>query len=412
MKNFDQMLEKYAKLVVNVGLNLQPKQRLTILSGIKTAQLVRAIAKEAYQNGAPLVNVVWSDEETEKIRYEFAPRDSFEEFPVWVMEGLHHDAKRGDAFLSMTTIDPDLMSGFDPEAVGTALKTRAKHFKPALNYISNGGVQWTVVRAPTPEWATKIFPDSKPDEAVEKLWETLFKLCRLDNDDPVAVWQAHLANLEKRHQYFNEKQFTTLHYQGPGTDLKVGLPENHIWKGGAGETQDGIPFTANLPTEEIFSMPHKDRVEGTVRATKPLNYYGNLIENFSLTFEKGRVIHLEAEKGEEALRKLLETDENAKQLGEVALVPHHSPISQSGLIYYNTLYDENASSHLALGSAYKHNIENGTSMTDEELDAAGVNDSLIHVDFMIGSDQIDLDGITRDGKVLPLMRSGEWAFDV
>ena len=412
MENFDQMLEKYAEVIVKIGLNLQPGQRLFIAAELNTAPLVRAVTAKAYQNGAPLVNVLWTDEELTKIRFEYAPRDSFEEYTTWISEGVLKDAKRGDAYLSITGVDPDLLKGYDPELVGAALKTRAKHFKPASEFISNGGVQWTVVCPPTPKWAAKVFPELSIEAAEEKLWKTLFGLCRLDNDDPVSVWRAHLADLQKRHKFMTEKQFTSLHFRGPGTDLKIGMPDNHIWKGGSGATVDGVDFTANIPTEEVFCMPHKYKVDGAVSATKPLNYFGNLIENFSLTFKEGKVVNFKAEKGADALRKMLESDETSSYLGEVALVPHFSPISESGLIFFNTLYDENAACHLALGSAYRDNIQGGTEMNADELEAAGVNNSLIHVDFMIGSDQVDIDGIAPDGNVLPLIRAGRWAFDV
>ena len=412
MENFDQMLEKYAEVVVKVGLNLQPGQRLMIAAEMNTAPLVRAITAKAYQNGAPYVNVFWSDEDLTKIRFEHAPRDSFEEVTPWYYEGVLQDAKRGDAYLSVTGTDPDLLKPYDPELVGTAMKARAKYFKPAVNYISNGGVQWTVVCPPTPKWAAKVFPELSVEEAEKKLWEVFYGLCRLDNDNPAATWQAHLDDLHKRHEFLTKQQFESLHFHGPGTDLKIGMPENHIWKGGGSKTSGGVDFTANIPTEEVFCMPHKYKVDGTVTASKPLNHYGSLIENFSLTFKEGKVVDFKAEKGAEALQTILDADENSRYLGEVALVPHFSPISESGLIYYNTLYDENAACHVALGSAYRDNIEGGVDMSDEEADAAGVNESIMHVDFMIGSDKVDVDGITPDGREIPLLRAGRWAFDV
>ena len=412
MENFDQMLEKYAEVIVKVGLNLQPGQRLFIAAEMKTAPLVRAVTQKAYQNGAPLVNVFWADEELTKIRYEYAPRDSFEEVIAWYFEGIMQDAKSGHAYLSVTGTDPDLLKPYDPELVAASLKARAKHFKPASEYISNGGTQWLVVCPPTPKWAAKVFPELSTADAEEKLWDVFNGLCRLDNDDPVATWRTHLDDLKKRHSFLTDKQFESLHFYGPGTDLTIGMPDKHVWKGGGSKTIGGVDFTANIPTEEVFCMPHKHKVNGIVSATKPLNYYGNLIENFSLTFKDGKVVDLKAEKGEDTLRKMIETDENASYLGEVALVPHFSPISESGLIFFNTLYDENAACHLALGSAYRENIQGGVEMKEDELDAHGVNDSLIHVDFMIGSDQVDIDGIAPDGSVLPLIRAGRWAFDV
>ena len=412
IENFSQMLEKYADVIVKVGLNLQPGQRLHIAAEMNTTRLVRQIVTKAYQNSCPLVTVLWSDEQLRKIRHQFAPRDSFEEYPAWIAEGILEDAKRGDAYLSITGLDPELLAGLDPELIGVELQTRAKHFKPVVEYVTNGAVQWTVVCPPTPKWASKIFPNVSVDEAEVQLWEVMFKLCRLDNDDPAGVWKKHLASLKKRCDVLTEKQFATLHFRGPGTNLKIGMPKNHIWAGGSSKTKDGVDFTANIPTEEVFCMPHKTKTEGTVSATKPLNYHGNLIENFSLTFSEGRVVDFKARKGEEALRKMLETDDTAGFLGEVALVPHKSPISKSGLIFFNTLYDENAACHLALGSAYQHNIRGGTEMTEEELAEAGVNNSLIHVDFMIGSDKVDVDGIATDDIVTPVMRAGEWAFEV
>ena len=406
------MLEKYAELIVKVGLNLQEGQRLFISAEINTAALVHEVTAKAYQNSCPLVTVLWADERLKKIRHEYAPRDSFEEYPAWVAKGILENAKRGDAYLSVTGLDPDLLAGYDPKLIALELKTQATHLKPAKKIISSNGVQWTVVCPPTPKWAAKIFPKETEGEAEKKLWGVMEKLCRLNYDDPVAVWREHLAKLEKRHIYLTQKQFAILHFHGPGTDLKIEMPKNHIWMGGGSKTQGGIDFAPNLPTEEVFSMPHKDKVEGIVRSTKPLNYFGNLIENFSLTFSKGRVVDFKAEKGEGTLRKMLESDKNAKQLGEVAIVPHFSPISESGLIFFNTLYDENAACHLALGSAYPNTIKNGTKMSEVELAEAGANDSLIHVDFMIGSDKIDIDGISADGSITPILRAGKWTFEV
>ncbi|NQU30828.1 MAG: aminopeptidase [Anaerolineae bacterium] len=411
-ENFENMLSRYAEMIVKVGLNLQSGQRLFIASEMNTAPLVRNVAAKAYQNGCPLVTVIWDDEELKKIRHEHAPRNSFDEYPDWVTRGILEVVQRGDAYLSITGTDPDLLDGYDPDLIARELKARARHFKPASKFITAGGVQWTVICPPTPKWAAKIFPEYPIIEAEENLWDVMFKLCRLDNDNPIGVWKSHLSGLKKRGKYMSDKQFESIHFRGPGSDLMVGMPENHIWSGGGSKTQGGIDFTPNLPTEEIFSLPHKDKVEGTIRSTKPLNYFGNLIEDFSLTFSKGRVVDIKAKKGEETLRKMLESDEGARQLGEVALVPHHSPISESGLIFYNTLYDENAACHLALGSAYKGNIQGGVEMSSEELAAAGVNESLIHVDFMIGSEEVTIHGVTKDGTKSPIMRDGDWAFEV
>ncbi|MBN2472789.1 MAG: aminopeptidase, partial [Anaerolineae bacterium] len=277
---------------------------------------------------------------------------------------------------------------------------------------SRSAMNWLVVSAPTKAWARKIFEGASDDVLVPALWDAIFATCRINASDPVAAWEAHLAGLAARHAYLNDRRYTALRLAGPGTDLTIGLPEGHIWMGGKVTSGNGITFTPNLPTEEVFSMPQRDRVDGTVASTKPLNLGGSLIENFSLTFKDGAVVDVQAEKGEEHLRKLLDTDDGARRLGEIALVPHSSPISASGLLFYNTLYDENASCHVALGRAYRMTMENGGAMDDDAFAAAGGNNSLIHVDFMIGSGELDIDGIMASGEAEPVMRGGEWAFEV
>ncbi len=408
----EKMLKKYADVIVQVGLNIQKGQRLLISAEMNTAPLVREVVKKAYQHGSSLVTVLWNDELLQKIRHEYAPRDSFAEIETWIPKGFLTSAKEGSAFLSVSGADPELLKGFDPELIGLEAQTRAKHFKTASEYITGGAIQWCVVCPPTPKWAKKIYPKKNEKTAEAELWKIIEKLCRLNEEDPVAVWKKHLAELEKRRRYLSEKQFDALHFRAPGTDLHIGLPKNHIWAGGGDKTIDGIPFAPNIPTEEVFTMPHKTRIDGTVRSTKPLNYLGNLIEDFSLSFSAGRVVDFHAKKGEATLAKLLEMDEGASRLGEVALVPHRSPVSEAGLIFFNTLYDENAACHLALGNAYHSNIQNGTKMSSKELAEAGVNDSIIHVDFMVGSEKIDIDGIHANGNTEPIMRGGAWQFSV
>lgn len=410
--NFEQKLEKYAELVVKVGLNIQPGQRLVVLAGLDTAPLVRLITASAYQLGSRLVSIVWVDEQINKIRYQNAPKDSFDEFPGWLFEGISDSIQEGDAYLQVWGRDPELLKGEDPELVAIHRKTRAKHYKAIGDQQSINAVQWTVICPPTPGWATKIFPDITEDAALSRLWEAVFKACRLDDPDPITFWEGYLANLAKRRDYLTAKAYTALKFTASGTDLKVGLPEGHIWAGGKSKSSQGTPFAANLPTEEVFTLPHKDQTEGTVSSTKPLNYYGSLVENFKLTFSEGKVVDFSAEKGEEVLKNILAMDENAGFLGEVALIPHKSPISQSGLIFMNTLYDENASNHLALGSAYQFTLKGGEAMSVDEFALAGGNDSLIHIDFMFGSGDMDVDGITTDGETEQVMRAGEWAFDV
>ncbi len=268
-----------------------------------------------------------------------------------------------------------------------------------------------IVTAPVQGWARKLFPDDPPESGITKFWETLFQICRIDAPDPVKAWQNHVSELISRREYLTEKQYAGLKLTGPGTDLSIGLPPGHMWHGANLTTQSGIDFVTNLPTEEIFTLPHRGKTEGVVAATKPAVSSTGIIEDFNLTFSKGRVVKASARVGEDVLQKSLEIDEGARHLGEVALVPHSSPISQSGLLFYNILLDENASSHLALGNAYKFTIEGGEAMSDEEFSAAGGNTSLLHTDFMVGSEEMDIDGITSDGTSEPLMRGGEWAFD-
>jgi len=413
IQDFDQKLEKYAELIVKVGLNLQPGQRLFILAYVlEAAPLVRQVVKSAYQNGSKLVSVLWLDEELNKIRYQHAPRDSFEEFPTWATEGILQCIERGDAFLKIYGQNPELLKDQDPDLLSIAARTAGKHYKPIGDHQGKNSVQWSIVCPPTPEWATKVFPENTPKDAEQLLWDAVFKACRIDEPDPSVFWEKYVYNLEKRATYLNDRQYTALHFTGLDTNLTVGLPESHIWESGSSKTPSDISFLANIPTEEVFTLPHKNKIDGTVAATKPLSYQGNLIENFSLTFSEGKVVNFSAEKGEEYLRNLLETDEGAKSLGEVALVPHQTPISQLGFVFLQTLYDENASNHLALGNAYRSSLEGGVAMSDEEFEQAGGNDSLVHVDFMFGSGEMDVDGLMSDGATEPVMRAGEWAFDL
>jgi aminopeptidase len=281
--------------------------------------------------------------------------------------------------------------------------------RPFREQVSRNDTNWAVVAAASSGWAEKIYPGLPTSDAVARLWEAIARMCRLDTPDPLAAWEAHLGNLAARSEYLNSKRYSALKYTGPGTDLTLGLPDGHIWVSGRSASRAGVPFTANLPTEEVFTIAHKDRVEGTVRASKPLSYGSTLIDGFTVTFERGRIVKMTAEKNADTLQRLLDTDEGARRLGEVALVPHSSPISQSGLLYYNTLFDENAASHVALGNAYKFTLKGGNDMSDAEFEKAGGNRSGVHVDFMIGSGDLDVDGVLPNGSVEPLMRKGEWA---
>ncbi len=308
--------------------------------------------------------------------------------------------------------NPDLLNDQDPELVTTAQQTTWQQIKPLLAQVARNATNWSIAAAASPKWAAKVFPTLPREEQEARLWDTIFEVCRVKQRDPLSAWQEHVNDLSSRSDYLTKKQYTALHFSAPGTDLTVGLPEGHIWKSGRLTSEAGIDFTANLPTEELFTLPHKDRTEGIVRASLPLSYAGTLIENFTLRFSEGRVVEVTADKGESILRTLVETDDGAARLGEVALVPHSSPISRLGLLFYNTLLDENAASHLALGNAYKFSMQGGEALSDEAFAAAGGNQSLVHVDFMIGSNDMDVHGVTEAGTTEPIMRAGQWAFDL
>jgi aminopeptidase len=408
--SFEKQLQNYADLIVKVGLNLQRGQSLWINAAVEEPELTRLVAEAAYKAGAYYVNIIWVDDAVTLSRFKYAPKESFTHFPAWMKEAFNLEMKKGDALLSIRSSDPELLKGQDPESIATAEKTAREAFKPRMKKVLTSEVNWCVVNIPSRGWASRVFPKLTSEKAVSKLWGAIFAAVRADQPNAVKLWQKHLQGLENRRAYLDGKQYSALHYKAPGTDLTLGLVNNHLWMGGTQDTQDGITYVANLPTEEVFTMPHKDRVDGTVRSSKPLAYGGTLIDSFELTFREGAVTNAKAKRGLKTLERLLETDDGAKRLGEVALVPYSSPISRSGVLFLSTLFDENAANHVALGSAYRFNIQNGVKMTDKQAEKAGVNTSLTHVDFMIGSNKMDIDGVTKDGSREAVMRKGEWAF--
>jgi aminopeptidase len=414
--DLERRLRVYAELAVRVGLNLQPHQRLLIIgplasggASLEAAPLIRHITASAYQAGARFVETLWGDEALQIARYKHAPRDSFTEFSAWLPQALTEHAEAGHALLSVYANDPDLLKDEAPDLVGTVQKAIARDMRRFRELIARNQTNWTVIAAPSAGWAAKVFPQAPESMQMSHLWDAIASLCRMDAPDPLAAWEAHLKALDARSEYLNRRQYDALKYTGPGTDLTIGLPAGHVWVSGRSSSRAGIAFTANLPTEEVFTMPHKDRVDGTVTSSKPLSYGGTMIDGFSLCFSAGQVVKLTATHGEAMLRQLVETDSGAGRLGEVALVPYSSPISKSGLLFYNTLFDENAASHAALGTAYKFTLNGGEAMNDEEFERAGGNRSAVHVDFMIGSNQLDVDGILKNGSREALMRGGEWA---
>jgi aminopeptidase len=412
IENFAEKLEKYAEVMVKIGVNLQPGQRLMIYAPIQQQQLVRLVAEKAYQNGCRLVDVQWADEGLILKRYQYAPRDSFSEVPQWRYDAGVQFIENGDALLHFASSNPRLLIEQDPELVGEAQQAALQANARRTQLVTRNATNWNIIAAPNIAWNAQVFPDLSPEAAEEAMWEAIFAMSRINSGDPVEGWRAHIKELNDRAAYLNAKAYDSFHLTGPATDLRIGMPEGHRWCSAAMRAQNNIDFVANMPTEEIFTLPHRNRAEGHISSTKPLSYGGQIMEDFTLTFENGRVSKAVARVGEVALLQLLDTDEGSRSMGEFALVPHSSPISQTGRVFSNTLIDENAATHIALGAAYKFTLDGGTNLSDEEFSAAGGNLSRLHMDFMVGSDKLNVDGIKADGQPEPVMRGGEWAFDV
>lgn len=402
-------LARLALTAVKVGLRLEKGQDLVITAPIAALPLVRLITEEAYKAGAGLVTTFYSDEAATLARYAHAPDESFDRASGWLYEGMAKAYAGNAARLAISGDNPMMLAAADPAKVARANRANSMAYKPALEKISNFDINWNIVSYPNPSWARQVFPDLPEDEAVHKLAEAIFAASRVDRDDPVAAWAEHNASLAKRSGWLNDKRFSALHFTGPGTDLTVGLADDHEWHGGASTAKNGITCNPNIPTEEVFTTPHALRIEGTVCSTKPLSHQGTLIDDIQVRFEGGRIVEAKASRGEEVLLKVLDTDEGARRLGEVALVPHSSPISKSGILFLNTLFDENASCHIALGQCYSKCFLDGASLSQDEITAKGGNSSLIHIDWMIGSDKVDIDGIAADGSRVAVFRKGEWA---
>jgi len=408
-RTYEQRLDLLAEVAIRVGLGLAEGQELVMTASLDALPLARKITEQAYRAGASLVTTIYSDDEATLMRYHYAADAAFDKAAKWLYDGMGAAFKSGAARLAIAGGNPALLSNEDPEKVGRANRAVSQAYRPALELITRHEINWTIVACATPAWAAQMFPDLAPDEAMAKLWDAIFATTRIDVDDPVAAWKKHDADLQKRAAFLNEKRYAALHYRGPGTDFRLGLADDHLWMGGGTRAGNGLYCIPNMPTEEVFTTPHKDRADGTVTSTKPLSHQGTMIEGIQCRFERGRIVEARATRGQEVLQKLIDTDEGARRLGEVALVPHSSPIAHSGLTFLNTLFDENAASHIALGQAYTSCLRDGEKLTPQELAAKGANESLIHVDWMIGSDKLDIDGVTASGSEEPLMRQGEWA---
>ncbi len=402
-------LDRLAEVAIKVGLQLQPGQDLVLTSSIAALPLTRRIVEQAYKAGAGLVTPIFSDDEITLARFRYGSDASFDRAAGWLHEGMARAYAQNAARLAVRGDNPSLLSGQDPAKVARANKANSTAYQPALEKITGFDINWTILAYPEVEWARQVFPGVSDEVAVGKLAEAIFAASRVDNDDPVAAWREHNAALAKRTEWLNGHRFHSLHFTGPGTDLKLGLADGHEWMGGASTAKNGVTCNPNIPTEEVFTTPHRLRVSGHVSSTKPLSYQGTLIDDISVRFEEGRIVEATASKGADVLNKVLDTDEGARRLGEVALVPHSSPISKSGILFYNTLFDENASCHIALGQCYSKCFVGGDKLTPDEVAAKGGNKSLIHIDWMIGSDKVDIDGVHEDGRRVPVMRAGEWA---
>lgn len=402
-------LAKYARLALESGVGLQPGQRLLISSQINAAPLVRSISDLAYRMGSRYVSVFWEDETIRRSRFDHAPRDSFSELHEWQAQAANESAEAGDALLGVFSMDPGLLAGIDPELIQIETRTLESKRERFWELLGSNTFNWSVIPMATPAWAAHVFVNDT--NAVEKLQAAIDHALMIDHADPGRAWAENVNRLKARSQFLNVKRYASLRYSGLGTKLEVGLADDHHWDGGGNQLKNGTTYIANLPTFEIFTAPHRLRVNGTVRGTKPINANGELVEGWSLEFKDGRVVNAHAARGLAGLEGILDTDENSRFLGEVALVPSGSPVDQTGLVFRNTLMDENAASHIAVGFAYRTSIRGGGDMSGEEFTAKGGNRSMEHRDVMIGSSDVEIDGVFADGSSEPLMRNGQFAFE-
>lgn len=412
MEMMEKQKQQYADLAVKKGVHLEEGQTLVISASIEVADFVRMVAKAAYESGAKDIHVNWNDGELTKMKYHYAPLQVFEDFPLWYAQGMESYAEGGAAFLSIVSQDPELLKEADPKKIAAYNKSASTALKAYRRFTMNNINSWCVMAAAGSEWARSLFPDDTVEEAVDRLWTAILKANRVDTPDPVKAWEDHVASLNEKVRYLNQKHFEKLIYKSSnGTDLEVVLPRGHVWAGGSDVNSKNRPFIANMPTEEVFTLPNKTGVNGVLFGTMPLFYSGNKIDGFSFVFNDGKIVDFQADSGLDVLTHLLNTDEGARYLGEVALVPYDSPISNMGLLFKNTLFDENASCHFALGKAYPTSLKDGAKHSDEELSKRGVNDSLVHVDFMVGSADLEIMGVDDKGVKTLIFQNGNWALE-
>lgn len=410
LENFDHLLKKYAHLLVHKGLGVSKDDYIQLAADIELAPLVRLISQEAYQAGAKKVIVRYQDDQLSRIHYEGQSVETLTDIPQYRIDESNDLINKRTKRMSLRSSDPNALKGIDPEKISQAQRATSKALKEERLATQANVVSWLVAAGAGQAWANLVFPDLEDEAALDALWDEIFKTTRVYEADPVKAWDEHEARLQTKADFLNKNQFDFLHYTGPGTDLKLGLPKNHVWESAGSVNENGEVFIANMPTEEVFTAPDANRAEGVITSSKPLSYGGVVIDKMTFHFEDGKITKATAEEGEETLQKLINDNDGARQLGEVALVPHQSPISQSNIIFFNTLFDENASNHLAIGQAYATSVENGAKMSQDELNEVGLNRSDVHVDFMVGNAEMNIDGITKDGEVIPVFRNGEWAF--
>lgn len=406
--NINQSLEKYADLIVNIGLGLHKGDRLSIRMSEHSLPLARLVAKKAYQNGVSDVRLEFSDDTITLDRYLEAADEAFETFPEYLVDFNENLFKDNYNVVNLYAPNPDLLKPADPARIAKWQKVAGKASKRIQHYTMQNKVKWCIAAVACPAWAEAAFPELPEEEGMQKLWENIFMATRVDQPDPIVAWEEHDLKLKANRKFLNDARFDRIHYQGPGTDLMVGLVKNHVWEGGSGFSQKGDRFFPNIPTEEVFSMPDADCVDGTLRATMPLSVRGQIVDKFHFTFKDGKVVDYDAQVGKQILDDLLDMDEGAKRLGEIALVPDNSPISNTGILFKNTLFDENASCHFALGAAYSENLEGASQRSEGENRKLGMNNSLIHVDFMVGSKDVTVTGIKEDGTEIVLLKDGDW----
>lgn len=406
---FQEKLAQFAELAVKVGANVQKGQTLLINTTTDTVEFTRLVVKKAYEAGAARVTVNFSDGVTDRAFFDNAPDDEFEKYPRWIAEQRDELIERQGALLWIDAADPDLLTGVPVSKLSAHQKAAGKALENYRDAVMNDKIAWSIIAIPSKAWAKKVFPNLPEEEQVEALWDAIFKTVHIGEGSAVENWSKHLVKLHARADQLNAKRYTKLHYTAPGTDLTVELPEKHIWQTGSSKTPQNTEFVANMPTEEVFTLPAKYGVNGYVSNTKPLVFQGNIIDQFKLTFKDGVIVKAEAGEGHDLLQEMISADEGSKYIGEIALVPHESPISASNILYYNTLFDENASNHIAVGAAYPTCFEGGSELSEEELEANGINVSITHEDFMVGSGEMDIDGVLPDGTIEPIFRKGNWA---